>query len=147
MSSFHVFFMETAISSTIPSHQSHHSLHTCYEYRSRSRRRLSITPNCRTVYVRHARIPSGGGGAGQGVRTLPENHKYIGLFSNSGPDPLKNQEATEPAFNTGPSSSLKWRFAGRPMLARLKWYLDPPIPHQLKKRKKTIYNLLGWGFS
>ena len=28
----------------------------------------------------------------------------------------------------------KWLFAGVPMMARLKWYLDPPSPHQLKKR-------------
>ena len=33
-----------------------------------------------------------------------KNHKNIGFLSNSGPDPLKNYEATEPAFNVGPSS-------------------------------------------
>ena len=33
-------------------------------------------------------------------------------------------------------TSIKWRFAGGPMLARLKWYLDPPSPHQLKKQQQ-----------
>ena len=32
-------------------------------------------------------------------------------------------------------TSFKWRFASGPMIARLKWYLDPPIPHQLRKKK------------
>ena len=41
-----------------------------------------------------------------------------------GPGPLKNHKATKPAFNVGPTSarqetSFKWRFAGRPLLARL----------------------------
>ena len=36
----------------------------------------------------------------------------------------------------GSETPFKWRFAGGPMMARLKWYLDPPSPHQLKKRKK-----------
>ena len=34
---------------------------------------------------------------------LPENHKKSGFFSNTGPDPLKNHEATKPEFNVGPS--------------------------------------------
>ena len=34
-----------------------------------------------------------------------KNHKNIGFLSNSGPDPLKNYEATEPAFNVGLSSA------------------------------------------
>ena len=28
-----------------------------------------------------------------------KNHKSIGFLSNTGPDPLKNHKATEPAFN------------------------------------------------
>ena len=43
----------------------------------------------------------------QGVRTLPENLKTIGFLSNTGPNPLKNHEATKPAFNVGPSSALQ----------------------------------------
>ena len=33
------------------------------------------------------------------------NHKNIGFLSNSGPDSLKNQKATKPAFNVGSSSA------------------------------------------
>ena len=29
---------------------------------------------------------------------------------------------------------FKWGFAGGPMIARLKWYLDPSSPHQLKNK-------------
>ena len=32
-----------------------------------------------------------------------KNHKNIGFLTNSDPDPLKNYEATESAFNVGPS--------------------------------------------
>ena len=28
---------------------------------------------------------------------------------------------------------FKWRFAGGPIMAHLKWYLDPLSSHQLKK--------------
>ena len=77
---------------------------------------------------------------GQGVRTPPplKNHKNIGFLSNSGPDPPKNHEATEPAFNVKPLSerqqnaiymALRWR-ADR---ARLYWYFYPSTPHHLKK--------------
>ena len=38
------------------------------------------------------------------ARTL-KNHKHIGFLSNTGPDPLKNEEATKPAFNDEPSSA------------------------------------------
>ena len=48
----------------------------------------------------HGRIQSGGGSGS------PQNkHKNIGFLSNSGPDPLKNYEATKPAFNAGPLSA------------------------------------------
>ena len=36
---------------------------------------------------------------GRGTGPTPENHKNIGFRSNSGPDPLKNHKAAEPAFN------------------------------------------------
>ena len=49
-------------------------------------------------HVRIQRVDRGSG------HTL-KNHKNIGFLSNSGPDPLKNHEATEPAFNVGPSSA------------------------------------------
>ena len=41
-----------------------------------------------------------------GVSTLTlKNHKNIGFLSNSGPEPLKNYDATVTAFNVGPSSA------------------------------------------
>ena len=45
------------------------------------------------------------GKGGQGVRTPPppKNRKNIGFLSNTGPDPLKNPNATKPAFNVVPS--------------------------------------------
>ena len=46
-----------------------------------------------------------------------KNHKNIGFLSNSGSDSLNNYEATEPAFNIGPSSARQR--TGRPMMARL----------------------------
>ena len=33
----------------------------------------------------------------------PEKSQNIGFLSNTGPDPLKNHNATIPAFNDGPS--------------------------------------------
>ena len=45
---------------------------------------------------------------GKGVQTPPphpqslENHIAIGFLSNTGPDPLENDEATMPRFNVGP---------------------------------------------
>ena len=46
-----------------------------------------------------------GGGGGRGSGPPLKNHKNIGFLSNSGPDPLKNHEATEPVFNVGPLSA------------------------------------------
>ena len=64
------------------------------------------------------------GGSRGGDRGTPlKDHKKIGFLSNTGPDPLKiakllgqnsmlghHQDASEGPF--------KWRFAGRPMMAR-----------------------------
>ena len=38
---------------------------------------------------------------------------------------------------------FQWRFAGGPMMAQLKRYLDPLFPQQLKKQttKKTLSNM------
>ena len=44
---------------------------------------------------------------GPGVWTPLKNHKNIGFLCNSGPDPLKNYEATKPAFNVGQSSACQ----------------------------------------
>ena len=82
----------------------------------------------------------GSRGGGQGVLMEPiyfsQNHKAKGFLSNTGPDPMKNHKATEPAFNVGPSMShqrnailmafhwrsktpFKWSFAGGPMMANV----------------------------
>ena len=56
---------------------------------------------------------------GQGVRNPPEkSQKNIGLYNNTGPDPLKKHKATKPSFNVGPSSacqgnSIKMTFCWR----------------------------------
>ena len=44
-------------------------------------------------------------GGNRGSRPPLKNHKNIGFHSNTGPDPLKKQKATKPAFNVGPSSA------------------------------------------
>ena len=55
--------------------------------------------------------PEGGTG---GPEPPPlKNYKNIGVFSNTGADPLKNHKATKPAFNVD-----AWRFAGGPMMTR-----------------------------
>ena len=36
-----------------------------------------------------------------------KNHKNIGFFKNTGPDPMKNLKATKSAFSVGPSSARK----------------------------------------
>ena len=51
------------------------------------------------MYLWHAGIQRGG----QGVRTPPERPQKYRVLSNTGLDPLKNQKATKPAFNVGPS--------------------------------------------
>ena len=72
-----------------------------------------------------------------------EKSQNIGFHSNSGPDPLKNHKATKPAFNVGPSSghqrnAIEVAFRWRAIMARLLWYLHPPSPHQLKKKRKNV---------
>ena len=45
------------------------------------------------------------GGTGDPDPHPLENHIKIGFLSNTGPGPLKNNKATKPAFNIGPSSA------------------------------------------
>ena len=85
------------------------------------------------------RMPRADPEGGQVVQTppTPKNYKNIGFLTcnKTDPDPLKNHKAAKPAFNNGPSMVTltwycivaKWRFAGGPMMARNKWYLDPLI--------------------
>ena len=83
------------------------------------------------------------GGAG-GVK----NHKNIGFLSNSGPDPLKNYEATEPAFNVGPSSARQrnavliafgWRADDDPLIV----VFGSSHPHQLKTKRCPLPKYSG----
>ena len=75
-----------------------------------------------------------------GGRPGVKNHKNIGFLSNSGPDPLKNYEPTEPAFNVGPSSA---RQRNAVLIAFGWWAHDDPLivvfgsshPHQLKTKR------------
>ena len=63
-----------------------------------------------------------------------KNHKNIGFLSNTGRDPLKNQQASKPVFNVGPSSAHLFRW----------WAGDCPLivvfesSHQLKNKKKIV---------
>ena len=74
---------------------------------------------------------SRGGTGGPNTPPPPEIHNNIGFLVNTGPDPLKNHTATEPAFNVG--SPFKWRFAGGPMMVRFSGILILPSTHQLKR--------------
>ena len=56
---------------------------------------------------------------GQGVRTLNENIKAIGCFSNTGPGPLENHIATKPAFNAGPSPARQCNAIFGPVMVLL----------------------------
>ena len=38
---------------------------------------------------------------------------------------------------------FKWCFGGGPMMASLKWYFDPPSPHQLKQKNNKKYVKVG----
>ena len=48
--------------------------------------------------------PKGVGGGGRGSGIPLKIHNNIGFLSNTGYDPLKNHEATNPPFNVRPSS-------------------------------------------
>ena len=79
--------------------------------------------------VMHARIQRGAGGPDP-----LKIHKSIGIFCNTGPDPLKKLKATRPAFKVRPTSArqrnAKWRADDGP----LKAVFGSGIPHQLKKQ-------------
>ena len=59
---------------------------------------------------------------GQDTPPPMKNHKNKGFLSNTGPDHLKNHNATKPAF-----------IVGGTMMARFEWYFDPIYPYQSKK--------------
>ena len=72
-----------------------------------------------------------------------KNHKNIRCLSNTDPYRPKNHKSYKPAFSVGPPKPtskmpFKWRFAGRPMMVRLYWFLDPLSLNQLKKECKKV---------
>ena len=77
----------------------------------------------------HWQIQRGVGG--QGFRTPLKNHKNIGFFINTGLDPLKNHEATKPAFNVGPDH----RYANDGPLIVV---FVPSLPSSTKKNQTKI---------
>ena len=84
----------------------------------------------------HAQIQRGTGGPDPQLR----KSQNIGFLSNTGPDPIKNHEATKQAFNVGPSSTrqrnaIKMVFCWRADDGPLLWYFDPSSPHQTKKKR------------
>ena len=91
---------------------------------------------------------SRGGGRGSGPL---EKYKNIGFLSNTGPDSLKITKLPIQHSMLGPhrpasETPFKWRFAGGPLEACLKWYSDPSSPpHQTKKKKKKKKNLVKVG--
>ena len=87
--------------------------------------------------VGHVRIQRGGDRGSD--PHPPEKSQTIGVLSNSGPDPLKNHKATEPAFNVGPSSArqrnaiqmaFRWRADDGPLI--VVFGSSHPTTHQLK---------------
>ena len=78
-----------------------------------------------------------------------KSHKIVGFLSNTGPDPLKNHEATKSAFNVWPSSArqrnaismaFRWRSDGGPFIA----VFGSPIPHQLKRDQRPPSDKTFW---
>ena len=73
-----------------------------------------------------------------------KNHKFIGLLSNTGPDPMKitklpSQHSTLGYYRLACETPFKWRFAGRRIIAHFWWSLEPRSP------KKTKINLIRVG--
>ena len=78
-----------------------------------------------------------------------KNHKNIGFLRNSGPDLLKNHEATEPVFNVGPSSArqrnaiemaFRWRADDSP----LKVVFRSSHPSSTKKKTTNKKSCQSW---
>ena len=73
---------------------------------------------------------------GQGVRTPPpplKNRNFMGFPSNTGLDSLEitkllSQHSTEGHYRPASETPFQWRFAGRPIIARFWWSLEPRPP-------------------
>ena len=83
---------------------------------------------------------------GQGV--CPPPLQKLGVLSNTGPGPLKNQKATKPAFNVRPSLArqrntlwmvFSWRANNGPFYR----YLDSLYPHKTKKTLSEMAPLMN----
>ena len=89
----------------------------------------------------HALIKRGGW-QGAGTPSL-KNHKYIGVRSNTIPDPLKkstklpSQLSMLSHYRPASETPLKWRFASGPMVVCFLWYLDPLSPSSKKNAVKV----------
>ena len=100
-------------------------------------------------FVAHTRILRGGQGSGPPPPL--KNHKNIGFLSNTGPDPLKIHKLPSQHSMLGhhqpvpvSETPFKWRFAGRPVMARFKYFLDGLTPHKKKKKKsQSLAKLSG----
>ena len=81
----------------------------------------------------------------------PEKYKFIGFPSNTGPDPLKitklpSQHSTMGHYRPASETPFQWRFAGRPIIARFWWSLEPlsPKPKQKKYQSWTPSDKIFW---
>ena len=89
---------------------------------------------------------------GHGVLTPMKNHKKnIGFLCNIVPDPLKITKLPSQHSMLGrhwhtSETPFLWCFAGGPMMAPLKWYLDPLSPHQAKKKTTSELDSLWQNF-
>ena len=85
------------------------------------------------IWYSHSGNMSGSRGGNRGSGT-PWKKEFL---SNTGPDLLKitklpGQRSMLGHHRHASETPFKWCFAGGPMMARLKQYLDPTSPHQLK---------------
>ena len=84
---------------------------------------------------------SRGGGGGTGGPAPLKNHKKYRVskqyWSGSSEKSQSYQASIQCWANIG--TPAKRRFAGEPMMAHLKWYLDPFFPHQLKKSSGPLW--------
>ena len=80
----------------------------------------------------------------------PKNHKILSILAILVRIPCKTTKLPSQHLMLGhrrPASEtpLQWHFAGGPMMARLKWYLNPLSPHQQKRSQSwTPYETTFW---
>ena len=94
----------------------------------------NFTPNVLFICLSGQMTCADPEGGGTGGPDPPVNYKNIGFLSNTGPDRIKItklpvQHSMLVHHRPASETPFKWRFAGGPLMARLKWYLDPSSPH------------------